>query len=126
MALSEHEQRQFDLLTSGFLAENPDIAKQVKKAARTTEKDVAPPHLVWRTAVFLTYVGVASVVIGLFIGNGPINLLGMLMAIIGGVGMFFLPKHFRYHGKNVPVAKTRSPFMQRLENAWDERTKDNS
>lgn len=126
MALSEHEQRQFDLLTNGFLDENPDIAKSIKKASRTTEKDVAPPHLVWRTVLFMTYVGLASMVIGLFIGNGTMNLLGMLMTLFGSCGMFFLPKHFRYHGKNTVVAKTRSPFMQRLENAWDERTKDQS
>lgn len=126
MALSEHEQRQFDLLTSGFLAENPDIAKKVKKASRTTEKDVAPPYLVWRAVQFLTYVGVVSIVVGLFIGNGMMNLLGMLMAVVGASGMFFLPKHYRYQGKNGQIPKARSPFMQRLENAWDERTKDQS
>lgn len=124
MALSEHEQRQFDLLTNGFLEENPEIAKQVKKAAKirpTAEKGLASPASVWRVVQFMMAVGIACLVLGLFTTNGGLTMMGMPFALIGFTTWMFLPAHYKQ--KKGATAKTKSPFMERLENAWDQRTK---
>lgn len=127
MALSEHEQRQFDLLTNGFLEENPDIAKQVKKAAKirpVSEKGLASPASVWKAVRFTMIMSLVALACGLFTSNAGLTLMGMPMAIVSFTAWMFMPAHYKQKSGANATAKVKSPFMQRLENAWDERTKD--
>lgn len=77
MSLSEHEQRQFEKLTSNFTVENPEIAREIKRAEKSAGVAEASPQAVIATAKFFFLIGLAMFVLGFITGKIDMVLSGM-------------------------------------------------
>lgn len=121
MSLSDSERRSFEELEAQLRESDPQFARKISNASslngKMTTRNIVIGSLVLIAGVVLLLAGISTSLI----------ILGVAGFVIMGAGVYFAttktggPSGSANSGTNGSKVKTTSPFMKRLEDAWEER-----
>jgi predicted lipid-binding transport protein (Tim44 family) len=121
MSLSDSERRSFEELEAQLRESDPQFARKISNASsfhgKMTTRNIVIGSLILIAGVVLLLAGIST----------SLTILGVLGFVIMGAGVYFATTKAGTSatssgsGRNGGKAKSTSPFMKRLEDAWEER-----
>lgn len=118
MSLSDSERRSFEELEAQLRESDPQFARKISNASslngKMTTRNIVIGSLVLIAGVVLLLAGISTSLI----------ILGVAGFVIMGAGVYFATTKTGVNSASSnsgSTVKTPSPFMKRLEDAWEER-----
>lgn len=121
MSLSDSERRSFEELEAQLRESDPQFARKISNASsfngKMTTRNIVIGSLILIAGVVLLLAGIST----------SLTILGVAGFVVMGAGVYFattktgVASGSSNSNSGGSKAKTTSPFMKRLEDAWEER-----
>lgn len=120
MSLSDSERRLFEELETQLRESDPQFVKKVSKASAFNGK-LSTRNIIIGCLVLVA--GIITMLVGI---STSLLIVGVAGFVIMGAGVYIATNKTGTHSSittanGTPTGKTTSPFMKRLEDAWEER-----